>query len=102
MRTGTSAVLLSVIAAAAAAQNSRGSLAGAVQDANSGRVRSATVIIRAAGGALERRTTSDARGEFRIEDLPPGPYEVSVSAPGFARTPARRLRSRSALPARSR
>jgi hypothetical protein len=77
-------VLVLFIAAAAAAQNSRGSLAGAVQDANGGRVQGATVIIRAAGSALERRTSSDARGEFRIEDLPPGPYEVSVSAPGFA------------------
>jgi hypothetical protein len=84
MRRGLCAVLAVFIATAAAAQNPRGSLAGAVQDANSGRVRSATVIIRAAGGALERRATSDARGEFRIEDLPPGPYEVSVSAPGFA------------------
>jgi hypothetical protein len=78
------AVLAVFIATAAAAQNSRGSLVGAVQDTNSGRVRGATVIVRVAGSALERRTISDGRGEFRIEELPPGPYEVSVSAPGFA------------------
>jgi hypothetical protein len=31
-----------------------------------------------------RETQSDARGEFRISDLPPGSYELTVSAKGFA------------------
>jgi hypothetical protein len=83
MRKGLSAVLFLFMAAAAAAQNPRGSLVGAVQDTGSGRVRGASVLVRAAGSTFERRTSSDNHGEFRVEDLPPGPYEVSVSAPGF-------------------
>ncbi|HEV2342244.1 MAG TPA: carboxypeptidase regulatory-like domain-containing protein, partial [Candidatus Acidoferrales bacterium] len=32
---------------------------------------------------FERQATSDAQGEFRLADLPPGPYRLTVSASGF-------------------
>jgi Carboxypeptidase regulatory-like domain/TonB dependent receptor len=65
-------------------QNTHGSLAGTVRDASGAVVPSATVSVSNFGLFLQRATASDAQGEFRIVDLPPGRYEVSVAAKGFA------------------
>jgi hypothetical protein len=80
-------VLLVVWAAClpAAAQNFRGSLTGAIQDASGKRVASAGILVESAGTqSLRREAVSDARGEFRIDDLLPGPYRLTVTAAGFA------------------
>ena len=66
------------------AQDLHGSLTGTVSDASGGRIRSATVTIRAAASAVERRTASNARGEFRFDDVPPGGYHLTVNARGLA------------------
>ncbi len=66
------------------AQDFRGSLVGAVNDASGGRVQSADVSLLATESSLERQTKSDGRGEFRFDDLPPGSYKLTVRAPGFA------------------
>jgi hypothetical protein len=58
-------------------------LRGTVEDASGARVPSATVVADAAS-VLRRETTSDDRGEFRLDDLPAGAYHVVVSAKGFA------------------
>jgi len=34
--------------------------------------------------SLTRQTQSDARGEFRLEELPPGEYRVTINARGFS------------------
>jgi Carboxypeptidase regulatory-like domain len=65
------------------AQNPLGALRGAVVDSSGGRIPSATVSARNPETALERTGQADARGEFRLEDLPPGSYELTVTAPGF-------------------
>jgi hypothetical protein len=70
------------------AQNSRGSLRGVVQDANGGRVPAAKIVVHAAESSLQREASSDARGEFRIDDLLPGAYLVRVNAPGLAEASA--------------
>ena len=67
-----------------AAQNPRGALRGIVQDFSGGRVPSAKILVRAAESSFQREITSDSRGEFRIDDLPPGAYHVKVQANGFA------------------
>ena len=72
------------VATAALAQDPCGSLAGVVQDANGGRVPAADVAVRAEASALERRARTDSLGNFRLDGLPPGGYEVIVYAPGFA------------------
>jgi Carboxypeptidase regulatory-like domain/TonB dependent receptor-like, beta-barrel len=69
---------------AAFAQNPRGTLRGTVTDSTGARIPTADIVIRSRQSAAERGAVSDARGEFRIEDLPPGNYRVIVSAPGFA------------------
>jgi hypothetical protein len=67
-----------------AGQNPRGSLSGVVSDANGGRVASAKVTVTAAGSTVERTAVSDSRGEFRLDDLAPGEYRVTINAPGLA------------------
>ena len=66
------------------AQNPRGSLRGTVQDATGARIPSASVVVKAVDSSEQRTTTSEDRGEFRVDDLAPGAYHVAVSASGFA------------------
>ena len=69
---------------AAFAQNPRGTLRGSITDSTGARIPAAKIVVQSQQSAAERTAVSDARGEFRIEDLPPGSYRVIVSAPGFA------------------
>ncbi len=62
----------------------RGSIIGHVEDASGGRIPRAAIVVHARASALERTVTSDNNGDFRVDDLPPGSYHVSVTAPGFA------------------
>ncbi len=64
-------------------QNSSGSLRGVVQDSSRARIAAATVEAHLPGTAQTRRVSSDARGEFDIEDLMPGSWHVTVHADGF-------------------
>jgi len=66
------------------AQDFRGNLLGAVNDASGGRVQSADVSLRATESSLQRQTKTDSRGEFRFDDLRPGNYHLIVRATGFA------------------
>ena len=70
------------------AQNPRGSLRGAVQDATGARVAGAKIVLRSTGSSLEREAVSEDRGEFRVEDLVPGLYHITVSTAGFAKAEA--------------
>jgi outer membrane receptor protein involved in Fe transport len=65
-------------------QSANGSVRGIVQDVRSGRIPSAKVVIRAQGSSLERDAASDDGGDFRVDGLPPGNYELTVNASGFA------------------
>lgn len=69
-------------------QTPRGSVRGAVQDATGARVASAKVVVQAANSAFERQAETEDRGEFRIDELPPGTYELTVNANGFAKAQA--------------
>ncbi len=64
-------------------QNFRGSIVGEIVDTTGARVPSAKIVARSLQTSFERRAISDAQGEFRLADLPPGPYRLTVSAPGF-------------------
>ena len=66
------------------AQNPRGSLRGTVQDATGARIPSAKIVVRSADSSMEREASSEDRGEFRVDDLLPGAYRMTVSAAGFA------------------
>ena len=81
---------LSAIAlvASLSAQNPRGSLRGAVLDATGARVASAQLVLETVDGSSRREAKSEDRGEFRIDDLPPGSYRLTVDAAGFAEAQA--------------
>ena len=66
------------------AQNPRGSLRGTVQDATGARIPSASIVVKSVDSSVQRSATTEDRGEFRMDDLPPGAYHVAVSAAGFA------------------
>src|SRR5579863_1094601 len=70
------------------AQSPRGSLRGAVQDPTGARIPKAKIVVQAADSSLEREAESEDRGEFRVDDLPPGSYRITVSASGFAQAEA--------------
>jgi len=66
------------------AQNFRGSIVGEVVDTTGAGIPSAKIAAKALQASFEREATSDAQGEFRLSDLPPGVYRLTVSATGFA------------------
>src|ERR1700689_576732 len=66
------------------AQNPRGALRGTVQDLSGGRISSAKIVVQAKESVLRRETACTDRGEFRLDDLVSGAYQVTVSAAGFA------------------
>jgi len=81
---GTSIILLLALSASLSAQDPTGTLRGEVQDATGSRLVKANVTVKAAGSSLSRTSATNARGEFRIEGLLPGKYQVDVTAPGFS------------------
>ena len=66
------------------AQNPRGSLRGTIEDASGAVVPAARILVQSADSPLQREATSDDRGEFRIDDLLPGAYRLTITAKGFA------------------
>jgi Carboxypeptidase regulatory-like domain/TonB dependent receptor-like, beta-barrel len=80
--------LLLLVSVPSSAQNPTGTLRGKVEDASGGRVVAARVVVQAKESSLKREVVSDARGEFSLDDLPPGPYLIVVNAASFAETRA--------------
>lgn len=75
---------LLLFAASMRAQNTTGSLHGTVFDGSHARIAGAAIELEQPSTARIRSVLSDARGEFRIEDLAPGAWHVTVKAHGFA------------------
>ena len=75
---------VAVLATVVQAQNPRGSLRGTVQDSSGARVASAKIVLQAVDSSVRREASSEDRGEFRLDDVLPGAYRITVSANGFA------------------
>src|SRR5205823_6974643 len=65
-----------------------GDLHVTVRDSKGGLVTNATVSARDESKALERATSENSDGQYRILLLPPGNYTVMVEAPGSRKPPA--------------
>jgi hypothetical protein len=55
-----------------------------VQDATGGRIPHADIKVRSLTNSVERAVQSGNHGEFRVDDLAPGKYQLVVSANSFA------------------
>ena len=77
-------VVLILAAWSCRAQDFHGSIVGEIVDTSGARVPGAKIVARALQTSFERQAISDAQGEFRIADLPPGPYRLTVAAAGFS------------------
>src|SRR3954454_15043213 len=65
------------------AQQTTGSILGNVQDSQGLAVANTQVTARNSETGLTRTAQTNERGEYRIEFLPPGEYEIDVANPGF-------------------
>jgi hypothetical protein len=78
------AIVLVFLPAAGRTQSAGGALQGVVRDATGGRVSAAKITVQALQSNVGRQISTDARGEFRLDNLWPGPYKVIVNARRFA------------------
>jgi len=83
MRLNLNFLVLLVCAFMSHAQDLGGSLIGVVEDSRGFRLTSARVRVRSEAPFAERTIESDNRGEFRIDDLRPGEYQIAVQSEGF-------------------
>src|SRR5262245_49234533 len=56
-------------------------VSGTVKDLNGAVVLGAQITLR---GTISRAVLTDEKGEFTLQNVPPGDYELRVSANGFA------------------
>src|SRR5262250_976405 len=77
-------LLLSLVCAATAlAQNATGSITGTVTDPNNELIANATVTVTNKATGAVRRVATKGEGNYTVESLFPGEYEVKVEAQGF-------------------
>jgi hypothetical protein len=85
-RGGSLLLVLCLLLAAAntQAQTTVSTIEGTIKDAQGSMVAGAQVVVKSAALGIERTTTSDASGFYRVTALPAGIYTMSVSHAGFA------------------
>src|SRR5262245_49790498 len=87
MRFTTSLLLLTVLllpAPAVCAQTATATIVGSVLDPQGAVVTNANVVARNVDTGIERTTKTTSEGLYRFANMPPGVYDVSVQAQGFA------------------
>ena len=84
MKKATWLLLLSLVfllgSSAAAIGQTTGSLAGAVTDEKGAVIPNATVTLRNTEKNTSRTTQTGSEGNYRFDNVPVGPYEVTVEA----------------------
>src|SRR5213078_126432 len=78
------ALSMIVLTAPALAQGTASAaLGGAVSDKNGARIKGATVTVTNKGTGQSRTVATDDNGEYKIDFLPAGRYDLKVTASGF-------------------
>lgn len=85
MRTATVALCFILVSAIAFGQAGTGTISGTVTDPAGAVIAGATVEVRNAETNAPFPTVTTDTGAYSVLRLPPGPYSVSVTAPGFKR-----------------
>ncbi|HKY29678.1 MAG TPA: carboxypeptidase regulatory-like domain-containing protein [Pyrinomonadaceae bacterium] len=75
-----------LFATSVVAQQSVGWIEGTVRDPQGAVIQNGEVTARNVATNLTRTTTTNESGYYRFADLPPGTYELKVSAPNFKQT----------------
>ena len=76
-------LLLSAHVAFAQAQSNAADIQGTVKDATGAVVANANVTARNPGTNFSRSATTNEQGFYRIVNVPPGDYEITVEATNF-------------------
>jgi hypothetical protein len=76
-------LFLSAHAAFGQAQSNAADIQGTIKDSNNAVVANATVTARNPSTNITRNATSNDDGLYRIINIPPGDYEITVEATGF-------------------
>lgn len=78
--------LLLAMTCAASSQTTLGTLTGRVTDPSDAAIAAATVKATNTATRLDFRTTTTASGNYVLQQLPVGDYELTVEAPGFRKS----------------
>ncbi len=86
IRKASQAVLLILVSAASVAlgQVSTGTIAGTVTDIKGAVTTGATVQAKNTDTGIVTEATTSSSGFYSLPNLQPGPYSVTVTAPGFS------------------
>jgi hypothetical protein len=87
-----SLILLTTLCAWSQTQAINGSIRGRVTDASGAAVPGATVSVRNTASGFGRTVQSNEDGYYVLPNLPLGPYEVSITKPGFSSIKAPNIR----------
>jgi len=79
-----SVLVLAFCAAALAQGTVTGAIGGSVNDPKNAVVAGATVTVKSVDTGKEETATTDSEGRFKVANLQPGTYSVTVNASGFA------------------
>lgn len=86
LHTALTLLLLAGVAMPTQAQTNRGAITGVVTDPSGAVIADATVTARNADTGLTEEATSTGEGLYRLQQLPAGIYNLTVTAPGFKTT----------------
>jgi hypothetical protein len=90
MRVSSIVAILLLVAGSAAAQDTA-SLTGAVRDPSGAVLPKASVVIQNTDNGLTRSLLTNGDGEYVAPALPPGKYNITVTAPGFRKYSAQNV-----------
>jgi hypothetical protein len=79
------AVIVLMLTLRAGGQATTAELVGSIQDPSGASIADATVVAKNIATNVERRSSSEKNGEYRLALLPPGDYIVTVDALGFSK-----------------